>query len=83
MRMKAELVYALVGAHDLRRPIAVNRFLECLDRSGGCLIHEFATNRQVQGGAMIVEKFGAKDGRPVALRSSGTALRKDVLKRKQ
>ncbi len=31
MRMKAELVYALVGAHDLRRPVAVNRFLECLD----------------------------------------------------
>jgi putative transposase len=29
------------------------------------------------GGAMIVEKYGAKEGLPVALRSSGTAFRKE------
>ena len=31
------------------------------------------------GGAMIVDKYGAKEGLPVALRSSGTAFRKDSL----
>jgi putative transposase len=30
------------------------------------------------GGAMIVDKYGAKEGLPVALRSSGTAFRKDI-----
>ena len=33
------------------------------------------------GGAMIVDKYGAKEGLPVALRSSGTALRKDSLEK--
>ena len=28
---------------------------------------------------MIVDKYGAKEGLPVALRSSGTAFRKDSL----
>jgi hypothetical protein len=35
------------------------------------------------GGAMIVDKYGAKEGLPVALRSSGTALRKDIRNRIQ
>ena len=33
------------------------------------------------GGAMIVDKYGAKEGLPVALRSSGTAFRKDSLEK--
>jgi len=30
---------------------------------------------------MIVEKYGAKEGLPVALRSSGTAFRKESLEK--
>ena len=30
---------------------------------------------------MIVDKYGAKEGLPVALRSSGTAFRKDSLEK--
>jgi hypothetical protein len=33
------------------------------------------------GGAMIVDKYGAKRGLPVALCSSGTAFRKDRLEK--
>ena len=33
------------------------------------------------GGAMIVDKYGAKEGLPVALRSSGTAFRKDSIEK--
>jgi putative transposase len=33
------------------------------------------------GGAMIVDKYGAKEGLPVALRCSGTAFRKDSLEK--
>ena len=35
------------------------------------------------GGAMIVDKYGAKEGLAVALRSSGTAFRKDIRNRIQ
>jgi len=30
------------------------------------------------GGTMIVDKYGVKEGLPVALRSSGIAFRKDI-----
>ena len=33
------------------------------------------------GGALIVDKYGAKEGLPVALRSSGTAFTKDSLEK--
>jgi len=33
------------------------------------------------GGAMIVDKYGAKEGLPVALPSSGTAFRKESLEK--
>jgi putative transposase len=33
------------------------------------------------GGAMIVDKYGAKEGLPVALRSSGTAFKNDSIEK--
>ncbi len=33
------------------------------------------------GGAMIVDKYGAKQGLPVALRSSGTAFKNDSIEK--